>query len=212
LDFHAVSEIVLPPSMFSQGFDAVIMGHIHQHQVMSKDPLVAHIGSMERSDFGEAEDSKYFLIVDTGAGPEPSYEFQPLPVRPLHDITVDETGADPGSGVMADIRKRILDYADGRVLCGSVARAEVIVNDRIVSEVDTAEIMRMLSRELGVYHCAGVFATVVSKRQLRSSEITERLDPKSSFSKWLELEDDSKLRERLRKAGNQIIEESGGKK
>lgn len=206
MEAHAVSELVLPLSMFGE-LDATVMGHIHQHQVLSKDPFITHIGSMERTDFGEVGQPKYFLVVDTDSG-EAEYEFFPLPVRPLHDISIDQTLAVPGKGVMADIKDSILDYSKDQKMFGSIVRAEVIVNDRAAQDVDTAELMRFFLKDLSVNHCVGVHSTVVSKRQLRNADITERIDPQVAFKKFLEVMDDDALRKKLEKQGSKIIEET----
>lgn len=51
------------------GFDAVLAGHFHKHQVLSTDPLVAYAGSPYRTDFGEEHQAKGYLVVDVdGAG------------------------------------------------------------------------------------------------------------------------------------------------
>jgi len=210
LDQYMVSEIVLPVSMFGgMDLDAVVMGHIHQHQVLCKDPLVVHVGAMERSDFGEASQPRYFLVVDTDTDP-PSYNFRPLPVRGLYDIAVNRSSVSPDdSSIMDGILDEIRGYASQRKLSGCIARVDISVNDAVVGRIDSERIKSLLMKELGVHHCTGVSVTVVSKRQLRSSEITERVKPKEAFNKWLELVDDDGLRERLRRHGNKIIDEFG---
>lgn len=206
MEAHAVSELVLPLSMFKE-LDATVMGHIHQHQVLSKDPFIAHIGSMERTDFGEAGQPKYFLVVDTDSG-EAEYEFHPLPVRPLHDLSIDQAKAEPGNGVMTNIKDEILEYAKSNKMFGSIVRAEVVVNDRAAHDVDTGELMRFLLKDLAVNNCVGVHSTIVAKRQLRNADITERIKPQVAFKKFLEGMDDEQLRKKLEKKGNKIIEET----
>lgn len=202
---QAASEIVLPLSMFGE-FDAVVMGHIHQHQILRRDPLILHLGSMERADFGEAGQPKYFMVVDTDSG-EVTYRFLPLPVRELHDLLLDRTSADPDSGIMDSILDEIAKHAAAHKIAGGIVRAEVLVNDRVAQEVRTDRIAAALVKEHGANHCVGVHATIVAKRQLRDADITERIDPEQSFERFLELETDDDLRKRLKKAGMQIIKD-----
>src|ERR1035437_1330630 len=52
------NELFCPVNMFT-GYDCVWMGHVHKPQVMKKkDPYVAHIGSMDISNFGETDHKK----------------------------------------------------------------------------------------------------------------------------------------------------------
>lgn len=50
--------------------DYVAMGHIHKNQDLNegKHPPVVYPGSIERVDFGEAKDKKYFVVVDVEKG------------------------------------------------------------------------------------------------------------------------------------------------
>ena len=68
--------------------------------------------------------------------------------------------------------------------------------------------LRFFLKELSVNHCVGVHSTVVSKRQLRNADITERIDPQVAFKKFLEVMDDDALRKKLEKQGSKIIEET----
>lgn len=203
---QAASEIVLPLSMFSE-LDLTVMGHIHQYQILGKDPLIMHLGSMERADFGEAGEKKHFLVVDTEGG-NMSYQLLPLPVRELHDMVLDHTAADPDKDVMEAVLKEVRDYGKSNKMLQSIVRAEILVNDRVAQDVRTDKVVEILVDEFGVHNCVGVHSTIVAKRQLRSADITERADPEQSFEKFLELEGDEELRKRLKKAGIQIIKET----
>ena len=58
-------DLVLPPALVKdQRFDYVALGHIHKPQNLNEgsQPPVIYPGSIERVDFGEAEDRKYFIL------------------------------------------------------------------------------------------------------------------------------------------------------
>jgi exonuclease SbcD len=60
-------DIVLPINLVKrQEFDYVALGHIHKAQNLNEDahPPVIYSGSIERVDFGEAEDEKMFVIAE----------------------------------------------------------------------------------------------------------------------------------------------------
>ncbi len=61
------SDLVLPTSLVRDPrLDYVALGHIHKPQDLNKgeQPPVIYPGSIERVDFGEAEDDRYFIIAD----------------------------------------------------------------------------------------------------------------------------------------------------
>ena len=65
------SDLVLPISLVKdQRLDYVAMGHIHRPQDVNKDhqPPVIYPGSIERIDFGEAHDDKFFVIAEVTRG------------------------------------------------------------------------------------------------------------------------------------------------
>jgi DNA repair protein SbcD/Mre11 len=77
----------IPPA-----FDAVVSGHIHRHQVLTRDlrgrPLAAPVfypGSLERTSLAERGEAKGFLLLElTAAGDvRVQWEFRRLPARPM---------------------------------------------------------------------------------------------------------------------------------
>lgn len=65
------SDLVLPTSLVKDGrLDYVAMGHIHKPQDVNKGnhPPVIYPGSIERIDFGEAHDDKFYIIADVNRG------------------------------------------------------------------------------------------------------------------------------------------------
>lgn len=65
------SDLVLPTSLVKdKRLDYVAMGHIHKPQDVNKGnhPPVIYPGSIERIDFGEAKDDKFFVIAEVARG------------------------------------------------------------------------------------------------------------------------------------------------
>jgi DNA repair exonuclease SbcCD nuclease subunit len=86
----------LPP-----GFAAVLSGHIHRFQVLTKDlqgnPIptpVFYPGSTERTSFVEKDEPKGYLTLDiepsteTAGGILKHWQFHELPARPMHQLEV----------------------------------------------------------------------------------------------------------------------------
>jgi exonuclease SbcD len=76
---------LLVSSLIHPAFDYIAMGHIHKHQVLNENPPVVYAGSLERLDFGEADDEKGFYIVeietDENGKRRVKYDFHPLEGR-----------------------------------------------------------------------------------------------------------------------------------
>jgi exonuclease SbcD len=65
------SDLVLPTSLVKdRRLDYVAMGHIHKPQDLNEGnhPPVIYPGSIERVDFGEAKDDKFFIVADIARG------------------------------------------------------------------------------------------------------------------------------------------------
>lgn len=65
------SDLVLPTGLVKdQRLDYVAMGHIHKPQDVNAGghPPVIYPGSIERVDFGEAKDDKFFIVAEVGRG------------------------------------------------------------------------------------------------------------------------------------------------
>jgi DNA repair protein SbcD/Mre11 len=86
-------------------FNVVLSGHIHRHQVLMTDlrhrPVktpVLYPGSIERTSFAEAGETKGFMLVRLGADehePRVRWEFRRLPARPMlrEELAVDAMDA-----------------------------------------------------------------------------------------------------------------------
>jgi DNA repair exonuclease SbcCD nuclease subunit len=79
------NELMCPLTMF-QGYDYVWMGHVHKPQVLQKRPHIAHIGSMDISNFGETDQDKYIIVFNIEETPH--FQRQKLPTRPMKKIVV----------------------------------------------------------------------------------------------------------------------------
>ena len=88
------------------GLAAVVSGHIHRHQVLTRDlggaPLAAPVlfpGSVERTSFQERGEPKGYLLLDFVPGPGGGRlhrtRFVRLPTRPMITRALDVAGASP---------------------------------------------------------------------------------------------------------------------
>jgi DNA repair protein SbcD/Mre11 len=117
-------DFVLPKSMVADPrLDYVAMGHIHKAQNLNdgKHPPVIYSGSIERVDFGEAGDDKFFIIADVDKGQTDVKWCKLSGIRPFHDyylkletqedITDQVISALPAPGAMEDaVVRLVLEY------------------------------------------------------------------------------------------------------
>jgi DNA repair exonuclease SbcCD nuclease subunit len=89
---------VIPGRLLPSHFDAILAGHIHRYQVLTRDlqgrPFPAPVlypGSIERTSFAERLEEKGFLLLefsfpDAAHQPALSYTFSSLPCRPMVEM------------------------------------------------------------------------------------------------------------------------------
>ena len=81
-------DLVLPRSLVGDPrLDYTALGHIHKHQNLNQGahPPIIYPGSIERVDFGEAEDDKFFMIAEVKKG-ETNLDWRQLKdIRPYVD-------------------------------------------------------------------------------------------------------------------------------
>jgi DNA repair exonuclease SbcCD nuclease subunit len=103
--FTTASDVIrccdLPP-----GYAAVLSGHIHRHQVLTRDRAgrelpapVLYPGSIERTSIAEVDEAKGYVIVELACESDVvnvDWTFRRLPARPLvrHDLVIE--GLDAG--------------------------------------------------------------------------------------------------------------------
>ena len=83
-------DLVLPGALVKDArLDYTALGHIHKFQNLNPDaqPPVIYPGSIERVDFGEASDDKFFVIAKIEKG-NTTYEARKLSGRQFVDLTV----------------------------------------------------------------------------------------------------------------------------
>jgi len=103
------ADFVLPASLVKdERLDYVALGHIHKPQDLNegKHPPVIYPGSIERVDFGEAKDDKFFIIAEVAKG-ETQVEWRKLEgVRKFIDRrTVLESGENVTETLMSVLPK-----------------------------------------------------------------------------------------------------------
>lgn len=82
------NDLVLSGSLVKNPkFNYVALGHIHKPQNLNEgaQPPVIYPGSIERVDFGEAKEERFFIIAEVEAGQNTKVEWRKLDARPFID-------------------------------------------------------------------------------------------------------------------------------
>ncbi len=117
-------DFVLPKSMVTDPrLDYVALGHIHKAQNLNEGnhPPVIYSGSIERVDFGEVKDDKFFVLADVQKGKTETDWRKLEDIRPFHDrylkldsqkdITAQVISALPAPEVMEDaVVRLVMEY------------------------------------------------------------------------------------------------------
>ena len=142
------NELFCPLDMFN-GYDYVWMGHVHKPQVLKKGtPYIAHIGSMDISNFGETEHAKHIVIFNCDEDNGWAREF--LPTRPLQKITVTvpKDTEDTTAYVLEEIKKSgVMDKA--------IVRVEVALTAPELKSVSKQAIEKFLTSN-GAFNVTGI--------------------------------------------------------
>lgn len=116
--------VFLTSTLANSAFDYIALGHIHKFQDLNANasPPVVYSGSIERIDFGEANETKGVVMVTIDQNTETnrhttSYQFVRTPARPFKTLEVKiPEDQDPTTVILETIREHTLTDAIVRVI------------------------------------------------------------------------------------------------
>lgn len=142
-----VNELHCPLDMFA-GYDYVLMGHIHRPQVLSENPYIAHVGSLDISDFGEADHKKHIIIIDPSQND--AIKYVEIPKRSLKSINIQLP--DNITNANEYITQFISDIDD---LSKSIVKLSIVLPSAAVYNIDRNIIEKQLYKA-GVFHVSKI--------------------------------------------------------
>lgn len=174
------NELFCPVDMFI-GYDYVWMGHVHKPQIMNKcNPYIAHVGSMDISNFGETEQKKHIIIVDCDHG---GFEIENLPTRPLRklSIVVPKDTDDPTSFVIEHIKNECIDFNR------SIVRVEVSLASPDLKSISKSNIEKFLT-EQGVFNVTNISESkkIALIKKDNSNNIDTKMDVTTAIKAYAE--------------------------
>lgn len=184
------NELFCPINMFN-GYDYVWMGHVHKPQVMNKNPYIAHIGSMDISNFGETDQAKYIVIFDCEAV-ENHFVQETLSTRPLKkiSITVPKDTEDTTAYVLEEIKKANADYNQ------SIVRVEVALSVPELKSVDKSQVEKFLTQQ-GAFNVTGVSESkklALIKKDTSGTAIDSKMDIPTAIKAYADKHVDASMR------------------
>jgi DNA repair exonuclease SbcCD nuclease subunit len=151
------------------GCKAYLLGDVHKHQFVSRNPDVVYAGSIEHVDFAERNDPKGVLLVETGE--KTTVEFVPLATRPMFQYDVDLAAANEFVVPWDDVQDAIVKV----VIHGT--------KEQIAKNVNMSE--QVLREHLFMVKELHVKYEVVREIVPRDSHVNETITPDKALELYL---------------------------
>jgi len=162
-------EVLASPDSFSS-LDAVVMGHYHEFKkIRSSGPAAYYVGSLEKTNFGDINIDKYFLIFDSNSK---EFEKVKIPTRELVDLSFD-LSLSSAFTYLQDYSEQIKKYN----LADKICRAKIKIKDGTQALFSRAEIEKTLY-SAGAFHVSKVLWDI---EQVRIEKDKEILSHKTDF-------------------------------
>ncbi len=172
-------DITLPASLVKNPRWAyVALGHIHKAQDLNEghQPPVIYPGSIERVDFGEAHEDKFFVIATIEPGKPTQVSWRKLPVRPVIERRVTLNNE------VSPTQRLIEALGPQEALEGAVVRLVVTYPQELEAHIDDAALYAHTKHALE-FHL--IKRPQVEARARLGNEPLERLTPLELVDKYL---------------------------
>ena len=169
------AEVVLPlGDIASQGWDAVLFGHIHKPQVLHENnPFVAYSGCIQRINIGEATDDRGFFIYDTE---NDSHEFYTLPAIEMKSFsTVISTSVD-----VDNLLKEISETD----IKNKIVQVRYDISKDNVDLVNQKILLKTLEKGKPM-NIVNILPRILEATRQRDITLTESLDSETALKKWM---------------------------
>lgn len=176
------NELMCPPSMF-EGYQYVWMGHVHKPQVLQKKkPYVAHVGSLDISDFGETDHQKIIILFDSLS--KNKFEEIPVPTRPLRRLRLGVTSYQNTTEILLEAIDKLHQEQN---LTNAIVKLEIQLAGADVPNADRSRIVNKIT-SLGAFHLASFTETRSTSvvPQDKANQIENTIDVRSAVKMWAE--------------------------
>jgi exonuclease SbcD len=200
---------LLVSNVANPAFDYIALGHIHKHQVLNENPPVVYAGSLERLDFGEADDEKGFYLVEIEPDDETgrrkvSFDFHPSKEGRRFvtvGVEIEPDDIEPTTAVLQTIAEQQNAIKD------AIVRLQLELPAELEGQIRDGEIRDALKEA----HHFTIAKEIRRETRVRLGEGTaEEITPAQALKVYLESKKVSADRARvLLEYGEKLIEEQG---
>ena len=156
---------------------AVVLGHLHKHQILNTKPLSYYCSSTIRTDFNEENDEKGFVVLDIDDNTyKVNYEFVPIKTQEFLTVKLDLTGEQDPHQLLVDHLSSIKSKLKDKVI-----RIQLTLDKE--NNVNDAEILQFL-REAEVTYIANINKTFDREQLIRNKEINEEITEEDALQKY----------------------------
>ncbi len=174
------NDVTIPlPLLQDKRLSYVALGHIHKHQVLSKNPLIVYSGSPQRIDFGEEKEEKGICLVEIPKSGATSFQFIPTNARKFLTITVDLKPDDPNP------TETILNIIQADNLEDKIIRLIINIPAELDKDIEMDKIKKALSH---AHLIAGISRNVqrLEREKIDLGKAVETLTPIAALKKYFE--------------------------
>lgn len=194
------NELHCPVEMF-KGYDYVWMGHIHMPQVIRRQPLIAHIGSMDTSNFGETNHKKHIVLFDLETG---DIQHLDLPTRPLKKmvVSVPKDTINTTAFVLEEVKQA------SQEINRAIVRLEIHLTSPELLPTNRGELEKQLY-ELGAFNVSAITESkkLAPIKKDGTATIDTTMDVMAATKKWAETQIDTDKRPLFLEAAADIYTE-----
>ena len=175
---------------------AVVLGHLHKHQILNTNPLSYYCSSTIRTDFNEEHDKKGFVVLDIDNNYNVSYVFKEIKTQEFLSVKMDLVGEDDAqANVMAYLNHIKKDLID------KVVRVQLTLDKE--NNIDDNEILEFLKNN-NVSYIANISKIFDREQLIRNKDINEQITEEEALREYFK---DNSDKDEIIKLGISIINE-----
>ena len=175
---------------------AVVLGHLHKHQILNTNPLSYYCSSTIRTDFNEEHDKKGFVVLDIDNNYNVSYIFKEIKTQEFLSVKMDLVGEDDAqANVMAYLNHIKKDLID------KVVRVQLTLDKE--NNIDDNEILEFLKNN-NVSYIANISKIFDREQLIRNKDINEQITEEEALREYFK---DNSDKDEIIKLGISIINE-----